>query len=139
MKAIEQMEAILLSVGRSNGGPRDLGVELPAEESADFTEAADSRRPNTLGIPVITATQMIRQHGPLTPRPTPEQKSPTWQTPHSGWDRCRDAVQRKPAVGNYPVEAVAPWSRSPVSSTEQEGRSAGEPKETGARSIPKCH
>lgn len=130
-EAIEQMEAILSLSDGVMVARGDLGVELPAEEVPILQKRLIATA-NSLGIPVITATQMLDSMA-SNPRPTRAEVSDVANAILDGTDAVM--LSNETAVGKYPVEAVATMARVAIR-TEQEGRKAAEHNGTGARSIP---
>ena len=130
-EAIEQMEAILSLSDGVMVARGDLGVELPAEEVPILQKRLIAMS-NSLGIPVITATQMLDSMV-NNPRPTRAEVSDIANAILDGTDAVM--LSNETAVGKFPVEAVATMAKVAVC-TEQEGLSLGDRKEVGARSIP---
>ncbi|MGF1516831.1 MAG: pyruvate kinase [Nodosilinea sp.] len=130
-EAIEQMEAILSLSDGVMVARGDLGVELPAEVVPILQKRLIATA-NALGIPVITATQMLDSMV-SNPRPTRAEVSDIANAILDGTDAVM--LSNETAVGNFPVEAVATMARVALC-TEQEGLALGDRKEVGARSIP---
>ncbi|PSN12235.1 pyruvate kinase [filamentous cyanobacterium CCT1] len=132
-EAIEQMEAILSLSDGVMVARGDLGVELPAEEVPILQKRLIAMS-NALGIPVITATQMLDSMV-SNPRPTRAEVSDIANAILDGTDAVM--LSNETAVGKFPVEAVATMAKVAVS-TEQEGLTLGDRKVigSGARSIP---
>ncbi|WOD40968.1 pyruvate kinase [Nodosilinea sp. E11] len=130
-EAIEQMEAILSLSDGVMVARGDLGVELPAEEVPILQKRLIAMA-NSLGIPVITATQMLDSMV-SNPRPTRAEVSDIANAILDGTDAVM--LSNETAVGKFPVEAVATMAKVAVC-TEQEGLSLGDRKDSGARSIP---
>jgi pyruvate kinase len=107
----------------------DLGVELPAEDVPILQKRLIATA-NRLGMPVITATQMLDSmvH---SPRPTRAEISDVANAIIDGTDAVM--LSNETAVGKYPVEAVATMARIAVR-IEQE--KIGRPFEDTGRSIP---
>lgn len=130
-EAIEQMEAILSLADGVMVARGDLGVELPAEE-VPILQKRLILTANALGIPVITATQMLDSMV-SNPRPTRAEVSDVANAILDGTDAVM--LSNETAVGKFPVEAVATMARVAVR-TEQEGLERRDLENSGAYSIP---
>lgn len=131
-EAIEQMEDILSLCDGVMVARGDLGVELPAEEVPMLQKRLISTA-NRLGIPVITATQMLDSMV-NSPRPTRAEISDVANAILDGTDAVM--LSNEAAVGNYPVEAVATMARI-AERIDQERSLNQEPTVgTAERSIP---
>ncbi|HEY9599779.1 MAG TPA: pyruvate kinase [Cyanophyceae cyanobacterium] len=129
-EAIEQMEAILSLSDGVMVARGDLGVELPAEDVPVLQKRLIATA-NRLGIPVITATQMLDSMV-SSPRPTRAEISDVANAILDGTDAVM--LSNETAVGKYPVAAVETMARIAVR-IEQERiicNAAQQPK----RSIP---
>lgn len=128
-EAIEQMEAILCICDGVMVARGDLGVELPAEDVPILQKRLIATA-NRLGIPVITATQMLDSMV-SNPRPTRAEISDVANAIIDGTDAVM--LSNETAVGKFPIEAVSTMAKIAVR-IEQEhlGRTF---EETG-RSIP---
>ncbi|MGD1864559.1 MAG: pyruvate kinase [Phormidesmis sp.] len=114
-EAIEQMDAILSLSDGVMVARGDLGVELPAEDVPVLQKRLISTA-NRLGIPVITATQMLDSMVE-SPRPTRAEVSDVANAIFDGTDAVM--LSNETAVGEFPVEAVATMARI-AKRTEQE-------------------
>ncbi|AKG22262.1 pyruvate kinase [Calothrix sp. 336/3] len=106
-EAIEQMEAVLALCDGVMVARGDLGVELPAEDVPVLQKRLIATA-NRLGIPIITATQMLDSMVG-NPRPTRAEVSDVANAILDGTDAVM--LSNETAVGKYPVEAVATMAR----------------------------
>ncbi|MEO1376447.1 MAG: pyruvate kinase [Cyanobacteria bacterium J06635_10] len=106
-EAIEQMEAVLALCDGVMVARGDLGVELPAEDVPVLQKRLIATA-NRLGIPIITATQMLDSMV-SNPRPTRAEVSDVANAILDGTDAVM--LSNETAVGKYPVEAVATMAR----------------------------
>ncbi|MBW4632451.1 MAG: pyruvate kinase [Iphinoe sp. HA4291-MV1] len=106
-EAIEQMEAVLALCDGVMVARGDLGVELPAEDVPILQKRLIATA-NRLGIPIITATQMLDSMV-NNPRPTRAEVSDVANAILDGTDAVM--LSNETAVGKYPVEAVATMAR----------------------------
>ena len=131
-EAIEQMDAILSLSDGVMVARGDLGVELPPEEVPILQKRLISTA-NRLGIPVITATQMLDSMV-NNPRPTRAEVSDIANAILDGTDAVM--LSNETAVGKFPVEAVTTMAKVALR-TEQEKLSRDLDDVVGApRSIP---
>ena len=106
-EAIQDMEGILKLCNGVMVARGDLGVELPAEE-VPLLQKRLIATANHLGIPVITATQMLDSMV-SNPRPTRAEVSDVANAILDGTDAVM--LSNETAVGKFPVEAVATMAR----------------------------
>lgn len=106
-EAIEQMEAVLALCDGVMVARGDLGVELPAEDVPVLQKRLIATA-NRLGIPIITATQMLDSMV-NNPRPTRAEVSDVANAILDGTDAVM--LSNETAVGKYPEEAVATMAR----------------------------
>jgi pyruvate kinase len=106
-EAIEQMEAVLALCDGVMVARGDLGVELPAEDVPILQKLLIATA-NRLGIPIITATQMLDSmvH---SPRATRAEISDVANAILDGTDAVM--LSNETAVGKYPVQAVQTMAR----------------------------
>jgi len=109
-EAIEQMEAILSICDGVMVARGDLGVELPAED-VPILQKRLIQTANRLGIPVITATQMLDSMV-NNPRPTRAEISDVANAVLDGTDAVM--LSNETAVGKFPVQAVETMARIAV-------------------------
>ncbi|MEM8604865.1 MAG: pyruvate kinase, partial [Cyanobacteria bacterium P01_H01_bin.121] len=109
----------------------DLGVELPAEDLPILQKRLIATA-RSLGIPVITATQMLDSMA-NNPRPTRAEISDVANAILDGTDAVM--LSNETAVGQYPIEAVATMARI-ATRIEKEQAIVTPPPTRMARSIP---
>lgn len=109
-EAIEQMEAILSICDGVMVARGDLGVELPAED-VPILQKRLIQTANRLGIPIITATQMLDSMV-NNPRPTRAEISDVANAILDGTDAVM--LSNETAVGKFPVQAVETMARIAV-------------------------
>tara|TARA_B100000700_G_scaffold322040_1_gene422642 strand:- start:1527 stop:2951 length:1425 start_codon:yes stop_codon:yes gene_type:complete len=102
-EAIDQIEAILPLCDGVMVARGDLGVEMPAEE-VPLLQKDLIKKSNSLGIPIITATQMLDSMA-SSPRPTRAEVSDVANAILDGTDAVM--LSNETAVGDFPVEAVS--------------------------------
>ena len=128
-EAIEQMEAILSISDGVMVARGDLGVELPAED-VPILQKRLIKTSNRLGIPVITATQMLDSMV-NSPRPTRAEISDVANAILDGTDAVM--LSNETAVGKYPIEAVSQMAAIAVRIERENTKSL---LENDGRSIP---
>ena len=128
-EAIQQMEEILLLSDGVMVARGDLGVELPAEDVPILQKRLIATA-NRIGIPIITATQMLDSMV-SNPRPTRAEVSDIANAIFDGTDAVM--LSNETAVGKFPVEAVATMATIAIR-TEQEQINRN--PEQASRSIP---
>ncbi|MCL1467674.1 pyruvate kinase [Argonema galeatum] len=132
-EAIEQMEAILALCDGVMIARGDLGVELPAED-VPILQKRLIVLANHLGIPIITATQMLDSMA-NNPRPTRAEISDVANAILDGTDAVM--LSNETAVGKYPVEAVATMARIAIRiEQEQAKQTIAHTVTNSGRSIP---
>ncbi|MEC4818267.1 MAG: pyruvate kinase [Scytonema sp. PMC 1069.18] len=131
-EAIEQMEAVLALCDGVMVARGDLGVELPAEDVPVLQKRLISTA-NRLGIPIITATQMLDSMV-NNPRPTRAEVSDVANAILDGTDAVM--LSNETAVGKYPVEAVATMARIAERIEQEEAQTATRLLKDSKRSIP---
>jgi pyruvate kinase len=114
-EAIEEMESILSISDGVMVARGDLGVELPAED-VPILQKRLIITANRMGIPVITATQMLDSMV-SSPRPTRAEVSDVANAILDGTDAVM--LSNETAVGKFPIEAVKTMAQIAVR-TEQE-------------------
>jgi len=132
-EAIDQMEAILALCDGVMVARGDLGVELPAEDVPILQKRLIATA-NRLGIPVITATQMLDSmvHNP---RPTRAEVSDVANAILDGTDAVM--LSNETAVGKFPVEAVATMARIATRIEQEQALAATPPSlKDPKRSVP---
>ncbi len=101
-EAIDQIDAILPLCDGVMVARGDLGVEMPAEE-VPLLQKELIKKANSLGIPIITATQMLDSMA-SSPRPTRAEVSDVANAILDGTDAVM--LSNETAVGDFPADAV---------------------------------
>jgi pyruvate kinase len=114
-EAIEQMEEILALCDGVMVARGDLGVEIPAEQVPRIQKLLIATA-NRLGIPIITATQMLDSMV-SSPRGTRAEISDVANAILDGTDALM--LSNETAVGSYPIEAVETMTKIAIE-TEKE-------------------
>ncbi|AFY73987.1 pyruvate kinase [Synechococcus sp. PCC 7502] len=128
-EAIAQMQEILAVCDGVMVARGDLGVEVPAED-VPILQKRLIKTANLLGIPVITATQMLDSMY-NNPRPTRAEISDVANAIIDGTDAVM--LSNETATGNYPIQAVETMARIAVR-TEREFKFTS--IETFGKSVP---
>ena len=106
-EAIDQIDSILPLCHGVMVARGDLGVEMAAEE-VPLLQKELIRKANSMGIPIITATQMLDSMA-TNARPTRAEVSDVANAILDGTDAVM--LSNETAVGLYPVEAVETMAR----------------------------
>jgi pyruvate kinase len=114
-EAIEQMEEVLSLCDGVMVARGDLGVELPAEQVPRQQKRLIATA-NRMGIPIITATQMLDSMV-SNPRATRAEISDVANAILDGTDAVM--LSNETAVGKYPIEAVQTMAKIAIE-TEKE-------------------
>ena len=122
---LEVADAVIVARG-------DLGVELAVEQVPPIQKHIIARA-NSLGVPVITATQMLESMV-ASARPTRAEASDVANAIFDGTDAVM--LSQETAVGQYPVEAVATMGRIAREAEATPYLSAPPPPAVGKLDVP---
>jgi pyruvate kinase len=131
-EAIDVLEDILEVADAVMVARGDLGVELAVEQVPPIQKHIIARA-NSLGVPVITATQMLESMV-ASPRPTRAEASDVANAIFDGTDAVM--LSQETAIGQYPVEAVATMNRIAREAESTPYLSAPPPPAVGKLDVP---
>jgi pyruvate kinase len=109
-EALNDLDGILQLVGGVMVARGDLGVEMPLEQLPAVQKRIINAA-NAMGVPVITATEML-QSMISNPRPTRAEASDVANAIFDGTDAVM--LSGETAMGEYPVESVQTMARIAV-------------------------
>jgi pyruvate kinase len=122
---LEVADAVMVARG-------DLGVELAVEEVPPIQKHIIARA-NSLGVPVITATQMLESMVSSS-RPTRAEASDVANAIFDGTDAVM--LSQETAIGQYPVESVATMRRIARAAESTPYLEAPPPPAVGGLDVP---
>ena len=114
-EALEHIDEILLSSDGIMVARGDLGMETPLERIPNVQKML-IRKANTLGKPVITATQMLRSMVDNT-QPTRAEVTDVVNAIYDGTDAVM--LSEETAAGSFPVEAVQMMSKISLAAEDE--------------------
>jgi len=131
-EAIDRLDEILHVADAVMVARGDLGVELAVEQVPPIQKHIIARA-NSLGVPVITATQMLESMV-ASPRPTRAEASDVANAIFDGTDAVM--LSQETAIGQFPVEAVATMARIAREAEATPYLSAPPPPAVGKLDVP---
>ncbi|HJW60840.1 MAG TPA: pyruvate kinase, partial [Actinomycetota bacterium] len=131
-EAIDCLDEILAVADAVMVARGDLGVELAVEQVPPIQKHIIARA-NSLGVPVITATQMLESMV-ASPRPTRAEASDVANAIFDGTDAVM--LSQETAIGQYPVESVATMARIAREAEATPYLSAPPPPAVGVLDVP---
>jgi pyruvate kinase len=131
-EAIDRLDEILEVADAVMVARGDLGVELAVEEVPPIQKHIIARA-NSLGVPVITATQMLESMVSSS-RPTRAEASDVANAIFDGTDAVM--LSQETAIGQYPVESVATMCRIARAAESTPYLEAPPPPAVGGLDVP---